>query len=98
MSTREMRGFTDRVDGATADNSSFDIDSYFDSSTPKPRPDYLPSPNQIRDECRRIREGWSEDEHWKRAGYNLGKPAWEVQQLHVTSPQRTSGMDHHSTT
>jgi hypothetical protein len=44
----------------------------------RPPVDYLPSPKQIREECRRIRQGWSEDEHWRRAGYHFGKPVWEV--------------------
>lgn len=39
--------------------------------------DYCPTPEQIAAECRRIREGWSEREHWKRAGFSQGKPRWE---------------------
>ena len=46
-------------------------------------PDYLPTPKQIREECRRIRAGWSEDEHWRRAGYHFGKPVWEVRRYHT---------------
>lgn len=39
--------------------------------------DYCPTPEQIAAECRKIREGWSEREHWKRAGFRQGRPRWE---------------------
>jgi len=33
------------------------------------RPHYLPTPAEIAEECRRIRETWSENEHRRRAPY-----------------------------
>jgi len=29
-----------------------------------------PTPEQIRAECRKIRDGWSEREYWLRSGHN----------------------------
>jgi hypothetical protein len=37
-----------------------------------------PTPEQIREICREIREGWSEKEHWFRSGYVDGKPVLTV--------------------
>lgn len=38
----------------------------------RPTTTYCPTPSQIAAECRRIRAGWSEDEHGKRAVYAYG--------------------------
>ena len=32
------------------------------------RQEFTPTPSQIRQECERIRSGWSEDTLWKRSG------------------------------
>jgi hypothetical protein len=45
---------------------------------------YLPSPWEIQRRCREIRRSWSESEHRKRAGYNVGP--LEI----ATSPCRVS--------
>ena len=39
--------------------------------------EYLPTPAEIAAECRKIREGWSERDHWRRAGYLNGRGRWE---------------------
>ena len=45
---------------------------------------YEPRPSEIRRECARIRSGWSEAEHHKRAGEPLGD-AWcvPVTSIHI---------------
>lgn len=42
---------------------------------PKSQGYYLPTPEQIAEECRRIRAGWSPREHYVRAGLI---PNWTV--------------------
>lgn len=38
-------------------------------------PDYMPTPDEIREHCRQIREGWSDDvEQLRRAGTNRRVP------------------------
>lgn len=54
-----------------------------DPPSNKPKPNYLPSPKQIREECRRIQQGWTNREHWRRAGFQSGKPHYELQPLRV---------------
>jgi hypothetical protein len=61
----------------------------FEPPSHKPRPEYLPSPNQIREECRRIRDGWSERDHWKRAGFGNGKPRCELRPTRVNCSSMT---------
>ncbi|MGH7201797.1 MAG: hypothetical protein ACREJB_14410 [Planctomycetaceae bacterium] len=39
--------------------------------------EYCPTPEQIAEQCREIRAGWSEREFWKRAGYRDGRPHWQ---------------------
>jgi len=41
-------------------------------------PNGEPTPKQIADECRRIRDGWTEREHWVRSGHVGDKPELTV--------------------
>ena len=34
------------------------------------------TPEEIKAECAKIRESWSEAEHYRRAGHRDGKPRW----------------------
>lgn len=44
---------------------------------------YNPSPEDIEREAGLIRCGWSESEHWVRAGYEDGNPPWRIPRLHA---------------
>jgi hypothetical protein len=46
-------------------------------------PNGNPTPEEIREMCRKIREGWSENEHWRRRGYADGKPELTVMRCRV---------------
>ncbi len=37
-----------------------------------------PTPEEIKEECEKTRESWSEHEHWQRLGYPDGKPPLEA--------------------
>lgn len=43
---------------------------------PEQQPEYLPTPEDIKRETARIREGWTEEEHRRRAVYPL-EPIWD---------------------
>ncbi len=49
--------------------------------------EFKASQEHIRIECRRIRESWSEAEHWERAGHPYGKPAWRPPVVSVGSEE-----------
>jgi hypothetical protein len=56
--------------------------------------DYCPTPEMIAAECERIRAGWSEREHWQRAGYKNGrKPAWHPPSCRVSAPDNRLPQD-----
>ena len=42
------------------------------------KPNHEPGLAEIAAECAKIRESWSEQEHWRRAGYPDGRPLVEV--------------------
>ena len=51
-------------------------------------PDYEPTQEEIREMCAKIREGWSEREHWQRRGYADGKPVYVVPRVCIHVPGR----------
>ena len=54
------------------------------------QPQYLPTPKEIQDECRRIRESWSEEEHRKRAGYAQGRSTVKLRYVQMASLMRNA--------
>ena len=38
--------------------------------------EYEPSIEEIARQCALIRQEWSEEEHWRRAGHVFGRPHW----------------------
>lgn len=59
------------------------------------RPAYMPTPAQIREECRKIRANWSDKEYRKRASHPDRAPRWYVPTRHVriTDGRRLVGAD-----
>lgn len=55
------------------------------------QPHYLPTPQAIREECRRIRESWSDEEYRKRSGYAQGSPKVTLRYVHIASVLQHTG-------
>jgi hypothetical protein len=60
----------------------------FDNPPPQPKPkpeqqpEYLPTPEDIKRETARIREGWTEEDYRRRADAIL-EPTWDPPFIHV---------------
>ena len=59
------------------EHESHTIERTRDYAHTSPCEEYLPTPEEIAAECRKIRESWSERDHWRRAGFANGRHRWE---------------------
>ena len=44
-----------------------------------------PSADEIREECLKIQKGWSENDEWRRRGFEGGRPVFTVPAARIAS-------------